>query len=125
MKNAFLYTIALALALSSCEKNKQEPVYDDYQSSTLLRQIGESESEMQILTYYNTGKIFEHLSRYSYRKYIYNSDQKLEKIEVSLSSNPLSCAIIHGTNFEDGGDPRKAPISQYIEIKYSDEGKIE
>lgn len=125
MRKACLLAIAvLALVLISCEKKQSETVYEDFQSSTLLRQVGETEEDMQILTYYNTGKIFEHLGRFSYRKFIYNSNQKLEKIEIALSNNPLSCAIIPGATFEDGGDPRKAEVGQFIELSYTSDGKI-
>jgi len=41
-----------------------------------------------------------------------------------LSFNPLSCAIIPGTTFEDGGDPRKAKIGQYSDYEYSDNGNL-
>ena len=77
---------------------------------------------MQVITYYNTGHIFEHLHRFSYRKFLYNQQNQLIKIEIAMSFNPLSCAIIPGTNFEDGGDPRNAKIGQYREFEYSKEG---
>ena len=60
MKRSFLMLTIPLLLLLSCEKeNTEDEVYEDFQSSTLLRQIGETEEDMQIFTYYNTGKIFE------------------------------------------------------------------
>ncbi len=121
MKKLFLFTIIFVLFFNSCEK---EPLYEDYQSNTLIRQIIAGEEDMQVLTYYNTGLIFEHVQRFSYRKFLYNKQNQLTKIEIALSFNPLSCAIIPGATFEDGDDPRKAEIGQYMEFEYSDNGKI-
>jgi hypothetical protein len=80
--------------------------------------------EMQVFTYYNGGNIFEYLTRFTYRKYIYNNQNQVERIEIAQSLNPLSCAIIPGTSFEDGDDPRQAPIGQVTEFEYSGTGKL-
>src|SRR4030042_356688 len=121
MKRSFLFTIILILFFNSCEK---EIVYEDYQSNILLRQVRGTEGDMEVITYYNTGYIFEHVQRFSYRKFLYNKQNQLIKIEIALSFNPLSCAIIPGTTFEDGDDPRKAKIGQYMEYEYSDNGNL-
>lgn len=123
MERLILFTLILIPLFTSCEKEK-ELLYEDYQSSTLIRQISASEEDMQVMTYYSTGYIFEHLQRFSYRKFLYNQQNQLMKIEIALTFNPLSCAIIPGTPFEDGGDPRKAKIGQYTEFEYSGEGII-
>jgi hypothetical protein len=114
-------TVILLPFFYSCEK---ELVYEDYQSSTLLRQVRGTEGDMEVMTYYNTGNIFEHVQRFSYRKFLYNKKGQLIKIEIALSLNPLSCAIIPGTDFEAGDDPRKAKIGQYITYDYTDNGNI-
>lgn len=123
MKKFFL-VLAILIPLSfSCEKEK-EFVYEDFQSSTLLRQIKGIEGDMEVMTYYYTGNIFEHVQRFSYRRFLYNKKDQLIKIEIALSLNPLSCAIIPGTDFEAGDDPRKAKIGQYITYEYTDNGNI-
>lgn len=122
MKKVF-YVSFLFLVLLSCEKEKDN-IIEDYQSETLIRQIGETEEFMQIFTYYNTRNIYEYLQRFTYRKYIYNNREQLEKIEIAQSFNPLSCAIIPGTSFADGDDPRNAPIGHYIEFEYTTDNKI-
>lgn len=124
MNKIILPTAVLLLLICSCEK-ESELVYEDYQSSTLLRQIGNSEEDMVIITYYNSAQVFEHLQRFSYEKYIYNSQNQLERIDIAMTLNPLSCAIIPGTSFEDGDDPRKASVGQYVEFSYSDDGIVE
>ena len=121
MKRSLLFTVILILFFNSCEK---ELVYEDYQSNTLLRQIRGSEDYMQVMVYYNTGYIFEHLHRFSYSKFLYNQQNQLIKIEIAMSFDPLSCAIIPGTTFEEGSDPRKAKIGQYIDYEYSDNGNL-
>ncbi len=121
MKRFFLFALAFLLLFNSCEKDNNL-IYEDYQSSILIRQIKASEDDMQIITYYNTSSVFEHLQRFSYRKFLYNGQNELMKIEIAMTLNALSCAIIPGTAFEDGDDPRKAKIGQYIEFEYSNEG---
>lgn len=119
-----IYPLAfLILIFLSCEKVKND-VDKDYQSSTLIRQIGETEDQMQIFTYHNNGKIYEYLQRFGYNKYIYNDQNQLIKIEIAQSINPLSCAIIPGTTFTDGDDPRKAPVGRYVEFEYTSDNKI-
>jgi hypothetical protein len=120
MKRYFLPVIAF-LMLVACEK---EPVYEDFQSETLIRQIKATETDMQVFTYYSPGYIFEHLTRFTYRKYLYHDNNQLKKIEISMSLNPLSCAIIPGTDFEEGDDPRQAKVGQFIEFDYTDNGKL-
>lgn len=124
MKRLFFFATLFILLFNSCEKEK-DLVYEDYQSSTLLRQIGTSEIDMQIITYYNTGKVFEHLLRFGYNKYIYNDQNQLDRINIAMALNPLSCAIIPGASFDEGDDPRKAKIGQYSDFKYSKEGVLE
>ena len=121
MKRLLLFTVILILFFNSCEK---ELIYEDYQSNILLRQVRGTEGDMEAITYYNTGYIFEHVQRFSYRKFLYNKQNKLIKIEIAQSFNPLSCAIIPGTNFEEGDDPRKAKVGEYIEYEYSDNGNL-
>ncbi len=114
----------LVLFLGSCEKEK-ETVYEDYQSNTLLRQIKTAESDMEVFTYYNTGGIFEHVQLFSYRKFLYDEQNRLTKIEIAQSLNPLSCAIIPGTDFEAGDDPRKAKVGQITEFDYTEAGTFD
>jgi len=123
MNRIFLFALVLILFFNACDK-EGDLVYEDFQGNTLIRQIGETEDEMQVITYYNTGYIFEHLQRFSYRKFIYNQKNQLIKIEIALSFNPLSCAIVPGASFTDGDDPRKAKIGRYLEFEYSNEGKL-
>ncbi len=123
MKRLFLLSLILIPFFNSCEKEK-ELVYEDYQSNTLLRQVRATEGDMEVMTYYNTGYIFEHVQLFSYRKFLYNKGNQLIKIEIALSLNPLSCAIIPGTTFEEGDDPRKAKIGQYIAYEYTDNSNL-
>lgn len=122
MKKILLVTIFLIPLVYACEK---ESTFDDFQSETHVRQIRFTEDDMQVFTYYNTGKIFEYLTRFTYRKYLYNNAGQLVKIEIAQSLNPLSCAIIPGTGFEEGADPRQAPIGHFVEFDYSGSGRIE
>lgn len=126
MKRVFFFAMALLLIFSSCEKDSTENglVYEDFQSDTLIRQIIASETDMEVFTYYNTGKIFEHVQPFSYRKFLYNEQNQLTKIEIALSLNPLSCAIIPGDTFDEGDDPRTASINQCITFDYLVDGNI-
>lgn len=126
MKRVFLFPVILMLFFISCEKaeQKKELVYEDFQSNTLIRQIKASETDMQVITYYNTGNIFEHVQPFSYHKFLYNEQNQLIKIEIALSNNPLSCAIIPGETFDVGDDPRKANVNQYTTYDYLTNGNI-
>jgi hypothetical protein len=121
MKRYYLFTLLIIPLLFACEK---EVVFDNFQSETLLRQVGVTENDMQVFTYHSPGFIFEYLTRYTYRKYLYDDQNKLERVEIAQSLNPLSCAIIPGTDFEDGDDPRQAEIGQFIEFEYSGTGSL-
>jgi hypothetical protein len=121
MKRYGLLYLSIFLLFSACEK---ERVSEDFQSETLIRQIGTSEEDMQVFTYHNNRSIFEYLTRFSYRKYLYNDLNQLERINIAQSLNPLSCAIIPGTGFDEGDDPRKAKISQFVKFEYSGSGKL-
>lgn len=114
----------LVLFFNSCEKDNKELVYEDYQSNTLIRQIKASENDMQVITFYNTGYIFEHVQPFSYHKFLYNGQNQLTGIHVALSNNPLSCAIIPGETFDEGDDPRMASINQSISYDYLANGNI-
>jgi len=121
MRKSFYFFTIIFLLVYSCEKENRHP---DYQRSDLIRQIGNSEADMQVFTYYNTGSIYEYLTRFSYTKYYYDSHNRLVKSEIARSLNPLSCAIIPGTGFEDGEDPRKAKPGEFTEYDYNVEGKL-
>jgi hypothetical protein len=122
MKRAIFLILILLPLLKACEK---ENAFEDYQREDLVRQIGTSEMDMQIFTYYSTGNLFEYLTRFTYRKYLYNDHNRLLRVDIAQSLNPLSCAIIPGTGFDEGTDPRQAKISQLIEFDYSGNGKAE
>lgn len=126
MKRVFLLAMTFVLILCSCDKdkNEQDLAYEDFQSETLIRQIKASESDMRVITYYNTGKIFEHVQPFSYQKFLYDEQDQLSRIEIALSNNPLSCAIIPGETFEPGDDPRKAKVNQIVIFDYLDNGNI-
>lgn len=120
MRKLLIITLSI-LTFISCE---EEPVYEDFQSPSLIRQIGETEGNMRVITYYNTGKVFEDLNRFSYRKYTYNDLGQLSKIEIAQSLNPLSCAIIPGATFDEGDDPRKAPFGMKLEFEHDENGNV-
>jgi len=125
MKRIFLFTMIVISSFFSCENQKDDLEYEDYQSNTLLRQIKASEEDMQVITYYNTGNVFEHVQLFSYHKFLYNNQNQLTKIEIALSFNPLSCAIIPGETFNEGDDPRLAPVNQIIDYNYLENGNID
>ncbi len=122
MKKSYLLTIIFIWLFYSCEKDNLN--LEDFQGETLIRHIGNSEEDMRIITYYNTGLVQEDLNRFIYNKFIYNEKEQLERLEIARSVNPLSCAIIPGTGFESGEDPRKAKPSEIHEFQYNENGKL-
>ena len=119
----FSTIIVLFLGLCSCkkdEKTAEKPVKD----GTIVRFVLNGNSPVQELTYTNDGRISEMIESFSYKKYRYNSQHQLEKLELAYSISPFSCAMPQGGAIREGDDPRKAKVTQYFEFNYTG-GKLE
>jgi hypothetical protein len=114
MKKYLLFIIVVFLCFTSCKKeNKNENLYF---SDTLLSQVNLGELAVHGITYNSNYLIYESTEPFTYKKFSFNDQNVLTKVEVAYSFNAFSCAMIPGQSLES--DPRKAKISEYSEFEY-------
>ncbi|HZK61493.1 MAG TPA: hypothetical protein VFC41_05410, partial [Anaerovoracaceae bacterium] len=101
---------------STCKKedNQENFCY----SSSLISQINSGDLAVHGLTYNNNCLIYESTEPYLYKKFSYDAQNSLKKVELAYSFNPFSCVMIPGQSLES--DPRKAEVSQFSEFEYDD-----
>lgn len=104
----------------SCEKEGEKT--NPCQDPTKIRQLKENGVTWEDIIYNDKCEVYEYLEAYSYKKYIYNSQNQLVKIEQAMLFNPMSCFM--PAPGEIYTDPRETPITQYQEFEYDSEGKI-
>jgi hypothetical protein len=114
MKSFAHLIIVVFLCCSACKK--EDKAENLYFSDTLLSRVNSGDLAVHGLTYNSSYLIYESMEPFIYRKYTYNDQNVLSKVETAYSLNPLSCAAYPGTSLES--DPRKASISQYSEFEY-------
>jgi hypothetical protein len=115
----FQLPLMIILCLFSCKKEKSENLCNN---NSLISQVKIEDEILQGLTYNSNCVIYESVQPYSYKKYTYDTQNRLIKTEQAISFNPLSCVMIPGMSEEE--DPRKAKISNYTEFEYNTSGKL-
>jgi hypothetical protein len=116
MKKHALLVIVVFLCFTSCKKD--EVTENLCYSSTLISQVNSGKFAVHGLTYNSNCLIYESTEPYLYKKYSYDDQNILKKVEVAYSFNPFSCVMIPGLSQES--DPRKASISEFSEFEYDD-----
>jgi hypothetical protein len=120
MKNYPLLIIIVLLCFTECTKD--DPYANFCYSSTLISQVNSGDLAVHGLTYNNNCLIYESTEPYMYKRFLYNDQNILTKVEVAFSFNAFSCVMVPGLSTES--DPRKASISQYSEFEYDDALKL-
>lgn len=116
MKNYTLCILVLLLFLTTCTKEvKNENLC---YSSTLISQVNSGDLAVHGLTYNSNCLIYESTEPFKYKRFSYDTQNNLIKVEVAYSFNALSCVMVPGQSFES--DPRKASISEYSIFEYDD-----
>lgn len=116
MKNHIILIIVAFLCFATCKKeNKNENLC---YSPTLISQVNSGDLAVHGLTYNSNCLIYESTQPYMYKKYSYDDQNTLTKVEIAYSFSPFSCVMIPGQSTET--DPRKASVSEYTEFKYDD-----
>ena len=116
MKNYKLLIIIGFLCFTTCKKeDKNENLC---YSSTLVSQINSGDLAVHGLTYNSNCLIYESTEPYLYKRFSYDAQNILNRVEVAYSFNPFSCVMIPGQSPES--DPRKASVSEYSEFEYDD-----
>ena len=114
----FFTVVALLVTLSSCKKNNIESP-KTVTDGTLVSFALVDNSPIQEFSYTSDNQIYERVESYSYRKYIYNSQHQLEKMELAISYSPFSCAMPGAGTVREGDDPRNAKVTQYFTFEYN------
>lgn len=114
MKN---YTLIIVVFLCFIACKKEDKTENPYYSNTLLSQVNSGNLAVHGLTYNSDYLIHESTEPFTYKKFSYNTQNILSKVEQAFSFNAFSCVMIPGQSLES--DPRKAGISQYSEFDYN------
>ena len=116
MKNYTLVIVVVILCFTTCKKDdKNENLC---YSNTLIRQVNSGDLAIHGLTYNNNCLIYESTEPFKYKRFSYDANNILKKVEEAYSFSAFSCAMIPGQSLES--DPRKASISAYSEFEYDD-----
>jgi|WetSurMetagenome_2_1015567.scaffolds.fasta_scaffold30321_2 hypothetical protein len=113
--------IIIFLGFGSCKK---ENVDNFCHNSTLIHNIADGDLPVQELTYNSNCLIYESIERFSYKKYSYDAQNRLLKLEQAFLFDPLSCYMNPGSANETYTDPKKAKIMQYSEFEYDTTGRL-
>ena len=116
MKNYKLLIIVVFLCFTACKK--EDKTENLYYSDTLLSQVNSGDFAVHGLIYNSDYLIYESTEPFTYKKFSYNTQNTLSKVEQAFSFDAFSCVMVPGQSLES--DPRKAKISQYSEFEYDD-----
>jgi hypothetical protein len=112
-KSAILIVIVLCLVTCNKEGSQEDLCFSD----TLISQINSGDQAIHGLTYNSNCLVYESMEPYEYKKYFYDNQNRLQRIEIAFSINGgLSCVALPNQSLES--DPRNAKISQYYELEY-------
>lgn len=116
MKNYTLLIFVVFLCFTTCKK--EDTNENLCYSNTLISQINSGDLAIHGLTYNSNCLIYESTEPFKYKRFSYDANMILKKVEVAYSFSAFSCVMIPGQSLES--DPRKAEISQYSEFEYDD-----
>ena len=119
MKKKSLLILIISLCFTTCKKEENENLC---YSNTLISQVNSGDLAVHGLTYNSNCLIYESTEPFIYKKFSYDAQNMLNKVEVAYSLNPFSCVMIPGQSLES--DPRKASVSEYSEFKYDDDLRL-
>ena len=116
MKNYTLLIIVVFLCFTTCKKEDKNENF--CYSSSLISQVNSGDLAVHGLTYNSNCLIYESTEPFSYKKFSYDAQNLLKKVELAHSFSAFSCAMSPGQSLES--DPRKVKISEYSEFEYDD-----
>ena len=114
MKRFAVSIIIIIFCFSACKKESENFCY----SNTLISQVNSGDLAVHGLTYNSNCLIYESTEPFFYKRFSYNSQNILVKVEEATSFSSFSCVMIPGQSLES--DPRKASISIFSEFEYDD-----
>jgi hypothetical protein len=116
MKNYIILIFIILLCFTMCKK--QEINEDLCYSNTLISQINSGDLAVHGLTYNGNCLVNESTQPFVYKRFSYDADNTLRKVEEAFTLNSFSCVMIPGLPVES--DPRKARINAFSEFEYDD-----
>jgi hypothetical protein len=118
----FTLAFVLCLGIFSCKKDK---IDNSCHSPTLISQIKSGELYVYDVTYTENCLIAESVEPSLYKKFTYDSQNRLKKMERALSFDvSFSCvAQPNGAN-DSGSDPRQARTTDYSDFEYTSNGEL-
>ena len=120
MKKFSILIIVASLSFIKCSKEINNESLCS--SPILISQVNSGDLAVHGLIYNINCLISESTEPFVYRKFTYDSQNILQKVEFAYSFNAFSCTMIPGQSLES--DPRKATISQYSLFEYNSDLKI-
>jgi hypothetical protein len=116
MKRSAFIPVFLMLLITACKKDDVNTSL--CYSNTLISQINSGKEAVHGITYNINCLVYESTQPFSYKKYSYDSENMLKKVEMAYSFNPFSCVMLPGQS--DESDPRKARLSESDVFEYND-----
>ena len=120
MKKFSILIIVVFLSFIKCSKEINNESLCS--SPTLMSQVNSGDVAVHGITYNSNCLIFESTEPFTYKKFTYDNQNILQKVEFAYSFNAFSCTMIPGQSLES--DPRKATISQFSLFEYNNDLKI-
>jgi hypothetical protein len=115
MKKSAILLVVVVLCFAGCQKDASQE--DLCYSNTLMSQIMIGDQAIHGLTYNSNCLLYESMEPYEYKKYFYDDQNRLQRIEIAFSIDGLlSCVALPNQSL--GSDPRNAKVSQYYEFEY-------
>jgi hypothetical protein len=113
------FLVVCTLTIGSCAKDKYE---DPCSDNSLIRSVKSGNIDNEQLVYNGNCQVYEYIQEFMYKKYIYNDQNQLKKVEIVVSTNPASCFMQPGATGEVFTDPRKAKPGQNYTFEYDASG---
>lgn len=121
LKYLGLVTI-FCLSIVACKKDK---VDNSCHNPTMINQIKSGDIYVYDVTYTENCLLAESVEPSLYKKFTYDSQSRLTKMEQAFSFNAsFSCVAQPNGDINSGSDPRQAKVTDYSDFEYSNDGKL-
>jgi len=120
MKKLTLLVILVFLCFTNCEKENENVVL--CYSSKLISQVNSGDLAVHGLTYNSNCLIYESTEPFVYKKFSYDTQNRIKKVELAYSFSAFSCVMVPGQSLES--DPRKAEVAQYSLFEYDNDLRL-
>src|SRR4030043_2331932 len=88
---SFIIFSLIIIGINSC--GKENGISDACKDNSKIRQVKADSLIQEEITYTGDCRVYEYIRDFSYKKYSYNTEGQLTKIEEAMMLNPLMCFI--------------------------------